>query len=63
MLSPCGDVTHSPSGNMPGKEGKHIVKFIKIAAVAAVAAAALSLGACASKPAPAPAPSSVGMSK
>jgi hypothetical protein len=52
-----------PLGNMPRKEGKPIVNFIKIAAVLAIAAAALSLGACASKPKPAPAPSSVGMSK
>ncbi len=52
-----------PIGYMPGKEGKPIVKFVKIAAVVAFAAAALGLGACASKPKPAPAPSSVGMSK
>jgi hypothetical protein len=52
-----------PIGNMPGKEGKIIVNFVKIVAVVAVATAALSLGACASKPKPAPAPSSVGMSK
>lgn len=50
-------------GYQPGKEGKTIVKFVKIAAVVAYAAAALGLGACASKPKPAPAPSSVSMSK
>ena len=57
------DVRESAQGNMPGKEGKLIVKFVKIATALAIAAAALSLSACASKPKPAPAPSSVGMSK
>jgi hypothetical protein len=63
MLSHREDVTQSLPGNMPGKEGKLIVKFVKILAAVAIATAALSLGACASKAKPAPAPSSVGLHK
>ena len=63
LLSSGGDVPKFASGNMPGKEGNIIVKFVKILAAVAVATAALSLGACASKPKPAPAPSSVGLHK
>ena len=63
ILSDRRDVPQSDSGNMPGKEGNIIVKFVKILAAVAVATAALSLGACASKPKPAPAPSSVGLHK
>lgn len=63
LLSRGTNVPQSSSGNMPGKEGNIIVKFVKILAAVAVATAALSLGACASKPKPAPAPSSVGLHK